>query len=64
MEVLNSMVKYKVNLKFKDAGKPLNEVITEALKIEIQKKTDMTNIIKMDLPSNCTHYSSKEGSIN
>ena len=32
------MVKYKVNLKFKDAGKPLNEVITEALKIEIKKR--------------------------
>ncbi len=27
------MVKYKVNLKFKEDGKSLNEIITEVLKI-------------------------------
>lgn len=31
------MVKYKVNLKFKEDGKSLNEIITEVLKIEIKK---------------------------
>ena len=30
------MVKYKVNLKFKDASISLNEIITEVLKIELQ----------------------------
>lgn len=41
------MVKYKVNLKFKDNGKSLNEIITEVLKIELQKKINMTcNIFK------------------
>ena len=37
LEVLNSMVKYKVNLKFKEDGKSLNETITEVLKIELNK---------------------------
>ena len=32
------MVKYKVNLKFKDISISLNEIITEALKIDIQNK--------------------------
>lgn len=59
------MVKYKVNLKFKDTGKSLNEIITEVLKIEIQKKIDMTcNILKRELPFNHTHYSQSEGSSN
>ena len=31
------MVKYKVNLKFKENGKSLNETITEVLKIELNK---------------------------
>ena len=35
MEVLNSMVKYKVNIIFKENGKSLNETITDVLKIEI-----------------------------
>ncbi len=40
------MVKYKVNLKFKEDGKSLNDKLIEVLKIEINKK-------------NCinTHYS-------
>lgn len=59
------MVKYKVNLKFKDTGKSLNEIITEVLKIELQKKIDMTcNILKIELPYDYTHYSQNEGSSN
>ena len=59
------MVKYKVNLKFRDAGKSLNELITEVLKIELQKKINMTcNFIKVEIPSNCTHYSQNVRSIN
>ena len=55
------MVKYKVNLKFKENGKSLNEIITEVLKIELQKKINMTcNILKRELPFNHTHYSQKE----
>ena len=61
MEVLNSMVKYKVNLMFKDDGKSLNEIITEVLKIEIKKQFMMTcNNLKVELPCNHTHYSQKE----
>ena len=59
------MVKYKVNLKFKDTGKSLNEIITEVLKIELQKKMNMTcNILKRELPCNRIHYSRYEGSSN
>ena len=36
------MVKYKVNLKFKENGKSLNETITEVLKIELNKKINRT----------------------
>ena len=36
------MVKYKVNLRFKENGKSLNGIITEVLKIELQKKLNMT----------------------
>ena len=61
MEVLNSMVKYKVNLKFKENGKFLNETITKILKIELQKKIKKTcNILNLELPFNHTHYSQKE----
>lgn len=31
------MVKYKVNLKFKENGKFLNEIISNTLKIELEK---------------------------
>lgn len=55
------MVKYKVNLKFKENGKSLNETITEVLKIELQKKINKTcNILNLELPFNHTHYSQKE----
>ena len=59
------MVKYKVNLKFKDTSKSLNEIITEVLKIEIKKQFIMTcNNLKVELPCNHTHYSQVEGSRN
>ena len=59
------MVKYKVNLKFKDASISLNEIITEVLKIELQKKLKTTcNYLDRELPCNHTHYSQIEGSSN
>ncbi len=59
------MVKYKVNLKFKENGKSLNETITEVLKIELNKKINKTcNILNMEVPCGRTHYSRSEGSSN
>ena len=59
------MVKYKVNLMFKDTSKSLNEIITEVLKIELHKKLNMTcNHQNYELPCNHTHYSQVEGSSN
>ena len=59
------MVKYKVNLKFKENGKSLNETITNVLKIELNKKINETcNILKKELTFNHTHYSQSEGSSN
>ena len=59
------MVKYKVNLMFKDTSKSLNEIITEVLKIELQKKLNMTcNYKDYELPLESTHYSQLEGSSN
>ena len=59
------MDKYKVNLKFKDTSKSLNEIITEVLKIELQKKLNMTcNISNRELPCHHTLYSQVEGSSN
>ena len=59
------MVKYKVNLKFKDTSKSLNEIITEVLKIELQKRLNMTcNYLNRELPCNHNHYSQVEGSSN
>lgn len=59
------MVKYKVNLKFKDTEKSLNEILIDVLKIELQKKINMIcNILKRELPCNHTHYSQTEGSSN
>lgn len=59
------MVKYKVNLKFKENGKSLNELITEVLKIELNKKINETcNILKKELTLESTHYSQSEGSSN
>ncbi len=59
------MVKYKVNLMFKDASISLNEIITEVLKIELQKKLNMPcNYKNYELPCNHTHYSQVEVSSN
>lgn len=59
------MVKYKVNLKFKENGKSLNELVTEVLKTELNKKINETcNYIKKELSFNHTHYSLGEGSSN
>ena len=59
------MVKYKVNLMFKDASISLNKIITEVLKIELQKKLNVTcNYKNYELPCNHTHYSQMEGSSN
>ena len=59
------MVKYKVNLKFKDASISLNEIITEVLKIELANMLNMTcNYLNRELPCICTHYSQVEGSSN
>ena len=59
------MDKYKVNLKFKGSSKSLNEIITEVLKIELQRKLNMIcNYENYELPCNHTHYSQIEGSIN
>ena len=59
------MVKYKVNLKFKDASISLNEIMTEVLKIELQKRLNITcNYLNRELPCNHTHYSQVEGSSN
>jgi len=59
------MVKYKVNLKFKENGKSLNELITEVLKIELNKKINDTCVFsKKELALGSTHYSQSEGSSN
>ncbi len=59
------MVKYKVNLKFKENGKSLNETITEVLKIELNKKINKTyNIFNKDVPCMHAFYSQIEGSNN
>ncbi|MBP3840920.1 MAG: hypothetical protein IK997_02205 [Bacilli bacterium] len=58
------MVKYKVNLKFKDTSKSLNEIITEVLKIELQKKLNMAcNYLDRELPLESTHYSKWKGAV-
>ena len=59
------MVKYKVNLKFKDVGKSLNEIIIEALKIEIKKQFMMScDNLKVELPCNHTCYSQNDWDYN
>ena len=59
------MVKYKVNLKFKDASISLNEIMTEVLKIELANMLNITcNYLDRELPCNHTHYSQIEGSSN
>ena len=57
------MVKYKVNLKFKENGKSLNETITNVLKIELEKQYMTCNILNNMVPKH-THYSQSERIMN
>ena len=58
------MVKYKVNLKFKENGKSLNETITKVLKIELIKIINRScNILNREVTSSHTHYYQRKGEI-
>lgn len=51
------MAEYKVNLKFKENGKSLNEVIAETLKININNIVNKNcNILKLDSSLNSIYY--------
>ncbi len=58
------MVKYEVNLKFKENGKSLNEIITNALKIELEKQYMTCNILNKKVPLEVNYYSQGEGSMD
>ena len=59
------MVKYKVNLKFKDTGKSLNEIITNVLKIELEKQINIAcNNLNKNILKKHTHYFRNERSMN
>ena len=59
------MVKYKVNLIFKDTSKSLNEIITEVLKIELQSKFKIDyNYLDKNLPLKSIHSSQMKESSN
>ncbi len=58
------MVKYKVNLKFKENGKSLNEIITNVLKIELEKQYTTCNILNKKSPLKVTFYSQNKRSMN
>ena len=59
------MVKYKVNLKFKENGKSLNEAIINVLKIELERKINIPcNLLKKEFILGPTHYFQNEGSNN
>ncbi len=49
------MVKYKVNLKFKENGKSLNDIITNCLKIELEKQYMTCNILNNKASLETTH---------
>ncbi len=53
------MVKYNVNLKFKENGKSLNDIITNVLKIELEKQYMNYNILNKKILFNDT--SKKKG---
>ena len=56
------MVKYKINLKFKDTSIFLNEIITKLLKIRLQKQLNINcNYKNYELPLELTHYYPVEG---
>lgn len=59
------MVKYKVNLKFKENGKNLNELITEVVKRELEKQINTTyDNLENKLSFNHVYYSNTEGNSN
>ncbi len=59
------MTKYKVNFKFKDTSKSLNELINEVLKMELQKKLNvMFQYFNISLALNPIYYSQDKGSCN
>ena len=59
------MVKYKVNLKFKENGKILNELITEVVKRELEKQINTTyDNLENKLSFNHVYYSNTEGNSN
>ena len=59
------MVKYKVNLKFKENGKSLNEIIINALKIELEKRINTTyDNLENRLSFNNALYFKSEGNSN
>ena len=61
----NSMVKYKVNLKFKENGKSLNEIVTNVLRIELEKNIFMTSKnSKIDVSTEYIRDSQSERSRN
>ena len=62
---LNYMVKYKVNLKFKENEKSLNEIIINALKIELEKRINTTyDNLENRLSFNNALYFKSEGNSN
>ncbi len=59
------MVKYKVNLKFKENGKSLNEIVTNVLRIELEKNIFMTSKnSKIDVSTEYIRDSQSERSRN
>ncbi len=51
------MVKYKVNFKFKENGRSLNQIVTEILKIKINNIVNKTcNILKLELSLKSNNY--------
>ncbi len=59
------MVKYKVNLKFKENGKSLDDIITNVLKIELEKHTNMNcNILNKEILLKHNNYFQSEKSID
>lgn len=56
------MVKYNINLKFKEDGKSLNEIITDVLKIELEKKNYATcNILNREEQLRNTNHFERKG---
>lgn len=59
------MAEYKVNLKFKENEKSLNEIIINALKIELEKRINTTyDNLENRLSFNNALYFKSEGNSN